>query len=401
MADPSLATATLTDRLIADAALPPTGRIELWDTELSGFGIRLSASGRKTWQVMYRASGRKRRLTLGTFPSLTVALARDAAGAVLAEVAKGNDPAAERVSASGHALTFDAFAKAYIERYAKRRKKSWREDQAAIARDLLPAWGRRQVDTIGRRDVIALVEGISARGHGYAANRRLSLIRTMFAWGVEVAMVPATPVIGVEPPGHEQRRQRTLDAAEIAALWQAWETMAWPFGVLFKLMLLTAQRRNQMANLRLADIALADQVWTIPGASKNGSERAHAIPLSTFALEIITSVPRSPGSFVFPSRRRSDRVVSGFSKAAQRAADLSGVTGWRTEDLRRTAAAGMLRQGTPPQVVREILDHAPPGQIAGIDIGDTSIGFEAMRNALEGWGEDVRQTVRSADAQSS
>ncbi|MEM7446477.1 MAG: tyrosine-type recombinase/integrase, partial [Pseudomonadota bacterium] len=352
----------------------------------------------KTWQVMYRIGGRKRRLSLGTFPVLPVGLARESARTLLAEVAKGKDPAAQRASARGGSLTFEEFAQAYVERYAKRRKQTWQEDKAAIARDLLPAWGHRPVDAIGRRDVIALIEGIGARGHGYAANRRLSLLRTMFAWGVEVAMVPATPVIGIEPPGHEQRRQRVLDDAEITALWHAWETMAWPFGVLFKLLLLTAQRRNQMANLRLADIALADQVWTVGGTKSGGRRQSHAIPLSTHALEIITSVPRSPGAFVFPARGRTDRTVTGFSKAAQRASKLSGVTDWRTEDLRRTAAAGMLDLQVPSQIVRDILNRAAPTMIAGINVLETDTGFEAMRAALEAWGEKVRDIVTRTGA---
>lgn len=400
-----MTTKQLTDRDIAEAAPPASGRVELWDAALPGFGIRISAAGRKTWQVMYRVDGRKRRLTLGTFPALTISLARDAAKALLAEVAKGNDPAAQRASMRGSAPTFEQFAQAYLDRYAKRRKRTWREDQAAIARDLLPVWGYRAVDTIGRRDVIAVIETINERGHGHAANRRLSLLRTMFAWGVEVAMVPATPVVGVEGPVSEAPRQRVLDRNEIAALWQAWETMAWPFGVLFKLLLLTAQRRNQVANLRLADIALADQVWTVSDDNRatksvnhgNARARGHAIPLSTHALEIITSVPRSPGAFVFPARGRTDRVVSGFSKAARRASELSGVVDWRTEDLRRTAAAGMVRLGAPPPVVRDILDRAAPTTVAGIDVGETASGFEAMRSALESWGEHVRNIVNNSE----
>ncbi|MEM7443689.1 MAG: Arm DNA-binding domain-containing protein, partial [Pseudomonadota bacterium] len=88
-----MATKDLTDRDVADAAPPSSGRIELWDGGLPGFGVRISAAGRKTWQVMYRIGGRKRRLSLGTFPVLPVGLARESARTLLAEVAKGKDPA--------------------------------------------------------------------------------------------------------------------------------------------------------------------------------------------------------------------------------------------------------------------------------------------------------------------
>ena len=382
-------TQALTDRAVADAAAPKSGRVELWDAELPGFGLRISSTGLRSWQVMYRVDGRKRRLTLGSFPALPLKLARDAARATLKEVARGRDPAAQRASLRGGELTFARFAQAYMERYAKRSKRTWAADARMIEADLLPAWGRRAVDGIGRRDVIEIVEAVCARGHPYAANRRLSLLRTMFAWGVEVDLVRATPVVGVAAPGREVRRQRVLDDAEVAALWRAWEAMAWPFGALFKLLLLTAQRRNQVASLRLGDVGFANQVWTVPEGTA-AARRGHEIPLSTHALEILTSVPRANSAFVFPARGHPERPASGFSKAARRASDLSGVTDWRCEDLRRTAAAGMIGLGAPAPVVRNILDRAAASTVGGVDVGDARSGFADMRAALESWGERVR-----------
>ena len=383
-------TQALTDAIVAQAEPPQTGRLELWDSELPGFGLRVTPAGQRSWQVMYRIEGRKRRLTLGSFPALPLKLARDAARATLKEVAKGKDPAAQRASLRSGELTFARFAEAYLERYAKREKQTWRADAGMIERDLLPAWGQRAIDDIRRRDVIELVERVCARGHPYAANRRLALLRKMFAWGVEADMVPATPVVGVAPPGREVRRQRVLEETEVVALWRAWDRMAWPFGPLFKLSLLTAQRRNQVASLRLTDISLAQQIWTVPEAS--GARGAgHEIPLSTLALEIATSVPRAATGYVFPARGRPDRPASGFSKAAQRASRLSGVADWRTEDLRRTAAAGMVALGAPAPVVRNILDRAARSTVGGVEIGDDRSAFEDMRAALEAWGERVRQ----------
>jgi integrase len=385
----------LTDSIVAEAEPPASGRLELWDSELPGFGLRITPAGQRSWQVMYRIEGRKRRLTLGSFPALPLKIARDAARATLKEVAKGRDPAAQRASLRSGELTFARFAEAYIERYAKREKRTWQADARMIEADLLPAWGHRALDDIRRRDVIEMVERVCARGHPYAANRRLALLRKMFAWGVEVDMVPATPVVGVTPPGREAPRQRVLDEAEIAALWRAWDNMAWPFGPLFKLLLLTGQRRNQVASLRLADIGFAQQIWTVPEESgRPGS--GHEIPLSTFALEIATSVPRTASGYVFPARGRPGRHATGFSKAAQRASRLSGVADWRTEDLRRTMAAGMVRLGTPAPVVRNILDRAARTTVGGVEVGDDRSAFEDMRAALEAWGERVREIAGTA-----
>ena len=139
-------TKTLTDRVVANAKPPKSGRVELWDAELPGFGLRISSAGRRSWQVMYRVDGRKRRLSLGIFPALPLKLARDTARATLKEVAKGNDPAAQRASVRSGELTFERFAQAYIERYAKRSKRTWKADARMIENDLLLAWGRRAVD---------------------------------------------------------------------------------------------------------------------------------------------------------------------------------------------------------------------------------------------------------------
>jgi integrase len=377
---------------VAEAKAPAAGRLDLWDEALPGFGLRVSGAGRKSWQVMYRVAGRKRRMTLGRYPALSLEIARDAAEDALREAARGRDPAAERASMTGGALTFEAFAKAYVERHAKPNKLSWAEDARMIERDLLPAWRRRPAETITRRDVIELLERVVRRGHPTAANRRLALVRKMFAWGLEVDLVPATPVVAVRAPAREAPRERVLGEAELAALWSAWEQIGWPFGPLGKLMLLTAQRRRAVAGLRLADIGLAGQIWTVPDEA-TGGRGAHAVPLSSFAIEVLTSLPRTDSPYVFPARGHPGRPVSGFSKVARRMADLSGVGDWRLGDLRRTAAAGMARHGVPPHVLGWILNRGTGDRPGLADLAEADI--EATRQAFEAWAERVREIVRA------
>ncbi|MDH3596905.1 MAG: integrase family protein [Rhodospirillales bacterium] len=389
-------TLKFTEQAVAEAKAPAADRLDLWDEELPGFGLRVSGAGRKSWQVMYRVAGRKRRMTLGRYPALSLEIARDAAEDALREVARGRDPAAERASMTGGALTFEAFAKAYLERHAKPNKLSWAEDARMIERDLLPAWRRRPAETVTRRDVIELLERVVRRGHPTAANRRLALIRKMYAWGLEVDLVPATPVVAVRAPAREAPRERVLGEAELAALWSAWERIGWPFGPLGKLMLLTAQRRRAVAGLRLADIGLASRIWTLPpeaAGGRVGGRGAHAVPLSSFAIEILTSLPRTDSPYVFPARGHPGRPVSGFSKAARRMAELSGVGDCRLGDLRRTAADGMARQGVPPHVLGAILNRGTGGR-PGL-AGPAEADIETMRLALEAWAERVREIVRA------
>lgn len=394
-----MARMNFTETVVADAKAPPGGRAEFWDTELSGFGLRVSDGGRKSWQLMYRIQGRKRRMTLGGYPALSLELARDAAIEALREIHKGRDPAAERASQTGGPLTFEAFARAYIERYAKSAKKTWAADARMIEQDLLPAWRRRPADSITRRDVIELLERVVRRGHATAANRRLALIRKMFAWGLAVDMVPATPVVAVRAPAREAPRERLLSEREIVALWRAWDQIGWPFGPLGKLMLLTAQRRGALAGLQLADIGLAGQVWTLPRAVTRSSG-LHEVPLAPLAVEILASLPRLDSPFVFPARGHPERPVSGFSRAAERVARRSGVTDCRFDDLRRTALFGMARLGAAPAVIERIANRntGPSGPAYAID---PAADIAAKRQALEAWAEHVQRLLDLADLASS
>jgi hypothetical protein len=159
-----------------------------------------------------------------------------------------------------------------------------------------------------------------------------------------------------------------------------------------------------VAELRLRDIALTGQVWTLPPPRPRDDRPhalPHALPLSAFAVEILAALPRADSPYVFPARGRSDRSVSGFFKAARRAAALAGVEDFRLQDLRRTAAAGMARLGAPPHVLAAILDLAagtpglPRGLPGAAPAGDL---LEDKRRALEAWGEHLRQLVAPGGA---
>ena len=385
---------TFTETAVAEARAPAGARREIWDPGLPGFGLRVSGSGHKTWQLMYRFGGRKRRLMLGSYPALSLEMARDAAAAALDSVVRGRDPAAERAQRTGGALTFEALARAYLERYAKARKASWRADAGMIERDLLPAWRRRPAESITRRDAIELLDQVVARGHPIAANRRLALLRKIYDWGVERDMVPANPVAGVRPPAAERRRERVLSEPEIAALWRACGAMGWPFGPLFRLMLLTAQRRGALARLSLRDVGLNSRVWRVPPPDRPAGRPAGPgpeVPLSAFAVEILAALPRPESPYVFPARGHPERPVSGFSAAVTRARRLSGIGDLRADDLRRTAAAAMTRLGAPLPAVADILGRRT-ATVALWPI-DPSRLLEDKRQALEAWGDELRAIV--------
>ena len=136
---------------------------DFWDDRLTGFGIRVSPSGRKTYVVRYNYSGRKRRVTLGRHPALSLVDAREWAGEILSAVARGKDPQAQR-KAENRSLTFEELAEVYLERHAKVKKRHWREDQRVIRVDLLPHWKGRRAKNVQRQDVCEVLDGIVTRG---------------------------------------------------------------------------------------------------------------------------------------------------------------------------------------------------------------------------------------------
>jgi len=353
-------TATSVDRLKA----PAKGRIEYWDNLLPGFGLRISETGAKTWVLMYRVGKRQRRLTLGKYPALGLAKARERARAALDQVDHGDDPAAKRAALQGGGSdTFDGAAALFMDRYARRHQRNPERTEYLIKRYVLPEWKGRKLASIRRGDVALLVDGIAEGGAPVMANRVLTVIKKLFVWVVARDLLETNPTAGVQAPGREVARDRVLTDAEVKAVWQACEVIGYPFGPLFRLLLLTGQRRDEVARIAWPDIA--DDTWTLPREITK-SDRLHLVPLSALAVETIEAVPRLEGcDLLFPSRNGSDRPVSGFSRAKRQLDAESGVGDWRLHDLRRTVASGLARMRTPPHVVEAVLNHRS-GTISGV-----------------------------------
>lgn len=381
---------------IARLELPKQGRVDYWDKEHPGFGLRMTSSGQRTWQIMYRSAGKRKRLSLGAWPALPLQIARTAAGQALKEVAEGRDPARQRTAVTGGAVTVEYLARSYLERHAQRNKKTWATDAGLIRREVLPLWGKRGAGTIQRRDVIELVETVAARGHPVQANRLLALVRKMFAWGAGVDLVDANPGRGVSAPHKEVSRERILSDGEITSLWSTWSRQGWPFGPLFKLLLLTGQSRNDIASMRLEDIQFQSRVWTPPGARAHGSH-THELPLADLALEILASLPRSKSGLVFPAGPRATTPVTGYSNAVAKSRKLSEVEGWQLRDLRRTAAVGMARLGAAPELLDRVL-NVRSGTASGVrGIYQLAAEMDEKRRVLNAWAERVRAVSGTQD----
>ena len=399
---------------------------DYWDELLPGFGVRVSKdNSRRSFVVRYNEpDGTKRRVTLGAFPEVGLADARDKAREILATVQKAKPfesprrpqprepkpavaapepapappkPAPRQRAAKKElplaegVLTFGELATIYIERHAKVKKRTWRDDERNLRVDLLPAWKDRPAESIRRRDVAELLDRIVERGAPVLANRVKALTSKIFNVGIGRGLVENNPATGVAMPSKERQRDRVLSEDEIRHLWRALDAEELVMAASFKLRLLTAQRGDEVLRMKWADIA--DGWWTIPAeVAKNGL--THRVPLSAQSTALLAQVHAITGSslYVFASPRKSSAPITAIQKAAERIAKKAGVD-FVPHDLRRTAASCMTSMGISRLVVSKILNHVESGITAVYD----RHSYDAeKRQALEAWGQRVEEILQAS-----
>lgn len=409
---------TLTDRRIRH--LRPEGgrRIELWDAQVRGFGIRATGTT-KSFTIMYRLAGRQRRMTLGTYPVLSLAEARRMAGEALLKVRLKLDPqderdARERRLRESREHGFRSVAKQFMQDYVRKRKqlRTANEIEAMLKADVLPNWGARPIESITKGDVRTLLRKIANRGAEHRANKYLAVVRKLFNWALEQDLVAASPCLGVKPIVDEVERDRVLSDVELRLIWAGCDRLGYPFGPLFQMLLLTGQRRGETAAMCWSEIDFEKRVWTIP-ADKAKSQRMHIVPLASKIVDLLDHLDRKDGvDLIFTTT--GSTPVSGFSKAkadldslifeelhkqtSQRRdhlANAATLPEWRLHDLRRTMSTNLARLRIPRLHISKVLNHAEGGVTK---IYDRFSYVEEKRQALETWAHLVERIVSQQSA---
>jgi integrase len=389
----------LTDAAVQRFKAAAGNRVDHFDAGLPGFGLRVAGPtprnppGRKSWVLFYRIAGKQRRATLGSYPEMSLAEARAAAILIKA----GKEPPGKLAAAPAATLdtvsrVVEEFMRRYMEQGQGRRRphspRYIQETHRNFKNHVLPRWGDRPIKSITKRDVIALLNGIVDAGKPIAANRVLAAISALFTWAAGEDIIDASPTAGVKKRAAEAPRERVLSDAELAAIWNA--ASDYPFGPFVRLLLLTAQRRSEVASMRWQDIATEKRIWTIPGEmTKSG--RTQLVPLSELALRVLAECPLVEGNpYVFSTRR--DRPISGFSKMKPAIDAAAGVTGWRLHDARRTCATRLADLKVPRFVVERVLNHAD-NTVTGRHY-DHAEYLDEKRGALDRWSAYVGQLVK-------
>jgi integrase len=381
---------TLTARTV-ETIKPGTERREIADRRMPGLYLVLQPSGAKSWAVRYRHHGTPRKFTIGRYPVFDLAKARDAAGRALRTVAEGRDPGRERAARPD---TVDAIAKLFLERHCNRsnRPRTARETRRLLDLHVLPRWRGRLVRDITRRDVLDLLDRVVDSGKPIAANRVLSAVRKLFNWADARDIIVASPCAGVKPPTAERSRDRVLTDPELRNVWQAADRIGGPFGSLVKLLILTGQRRDEVAGMKWSEIDLKGRLWTL-AAERVKNNKPHTVPLSEPAIATLTALPRIGDRFVLTSN--GEAPASGYSKGKRRLDALlpPDMPPWRLHDIRRGTTSGLARLGISLPVIEKVLNHAS-GSFAGIVAVYQKHSFaDEKRHALDAWGAFVTDLV--------
>ena len=401
----------------------PGKRREIWDTNIPGFGVRVNdekdraragKAGRITFVLYSRYPGGRspERRTLGRWPELSLEKARHKAAEWRSMIDKGIDPKdAEdeerlaRLRAKGN--TFASVAAKFVE-FMKANKQRKAD---AVERELqvfVGPWGHRPIASITPTDVANVITATVERGKRAQAHNLFAHIRRLFRWAIPL-YIEHSPCAQLSPRrliGERQRRDRVLSDAEIAALWKAAEPLGYPYGGLYRLLLLTGVRLSEACESAWDEFDLQGRVWTIPAArmKKTGTEaKPHMVPLTDAMLEVLETLPRFPnGKFLFSNdygltslkanrferpKNRLDRLMEEILGAE--------LPAWVNHDIRRTVRTRLSALRIPEEVREAVLAHARPGIKGHYDMHHY---LDEKRDALTQWAAKLRDIVEPSQS---
>jgi integrase len=382
------------------------------DVSLPRFSFRISLKGSRSWCVLARVGGKPKRITLGRYPVLTLAQARERALAVLRDVDDGKTP-----QPAAELPTVGKLIDDYIER-GRRRARHHRGEE--LAESTKAEWRRyaKRVELKSLRQRIAadvttpevgalLREIMDTRG-GWSSNRLRQFLRVVWAWGIaEQRGVTENPVAAVEIFFDEPENERSLSPDELRAVLLAAQGMDRDWRDLVWLLALTGLRLRNVLHAPAGEIDLVEKMWVVPG-SRMKSGKTHKVPLSDTAIEILRDRPRV--GFLFPGTKPNrPRCVSSRSVAILKR-ETGRIYGrpmnrWRLHDLRSTLITIMVdRLDVPAGVASRILSHGDTTIPKITRRYDKSEMLEQRREALARWDAFLRELVaeqQSATAQAS
>jgi len=387
---------------------------EVRDTEIRGLRLRVSPKGLRTFILVTRYPGQKN-ASRRSLQATNLKDAREEAAEWKRLVRRGVDPHEEEERKKRAVLrkrmnTFLSVAEAYIADLHRRQLRTADVAEQQIRRELVPPWGELPIADITRADVITLVQAIRDRPAPYSAHNVLSHCRALFDWAINLDSygLEASPCDHVKPGkliGQKRPRQRVLTDDEIRAFWRATDRLGYPYGHLFRMLLLTGQRRTEVSDARWPEFNFESKVWTVP-AERFKSDSENIVPLTADVLGLLCALPRfKSGDYLFSASFGKAPADDFFRRKTQLDAlmleELRKVDGEATlppfvlHDLRRTVRTRLSSLRVPDHIAEMVIGHGRRGLQR---VYDQHKFVEEMREALEAWNARVRAIVNPPPA---
>lgn len=374
------------------STMPAGSDVIVWDTELKGFGLKVTPKGTRSFFLFYRTNDHKQRKPrIGTYPEIQPEKARLIAQDWLSQVRAGGDPSATnkaKRAARGQGSLGELFT-TYKGHKRTEGRRSINEIERIFEHDILSEFGKRKPEDITTHEVSRLLDKVANRSPAvaWAVRRQLS---AFYSWAIpRLPTGAANPVANASRPPKVKSRERVLSDVELKTLWHVLEHEREPWRTALKLLILTGQRREEVLQADWTEIDFKRRAWTIPAArAKNG--KAHVVPLSSSVVTLLEALPTRSGP-LFP---KGTGLVS--RAAARIRAGMGDVPEWRWHDLRRTMATGLQRLDIRLEVTEAILNHVSGSRAGIVGVYQRHNWADEKRAALDKWAEAVAHIV-SAD----
>jgi integrase len=350
-------------KLNALSAAVAQERTEYWDSGLPGFGVRVAASGRKTFTVRYCIHGKQRRKDLGIHGVTTAfADARAEAARIITEAKNGRDPELSAIILKRAEISdFEGLAARFSEeRLPELRAATRKELQRVIDKELLPVWGGRDPNSILPEEVDCWARGLAKRAP-YVANRSFEYLRLVFNYAVKRRLLRYTPFIGLEKPHREEVRTRTFTDKEIERIFTALADEPRQMTGLWLLLFFTGNRLRETLKAEWAWINDRDRYLLLPKCvTKN--KREHLVPLVADATVVLKHLKALAGESPYVLPGPTGAPMHWAQKSAERVWARSGIEDGRLHDIRRTVSTALAKLGVSESIIDRTLNHAQPGQ---------------------------------------
>lgn len=423
-----MATAKLTKRIVDEAKHPgvagdradPRSMFLIYDTDIKGFALKVTPAGGKVFVVDWRqpggAAAPKGRTTIGNYGSpYTLDMAREAARDILTKVRQGINPNHERKRAAREAvdLAFDKVASRFIEIYAKmNQQRSWQQADRTLRVDAIPVFGSRPIHTITRADVSNFLQAKMLKAPQQARYTHATL-RKLFRWAVETGQLDRSPMESMGQVAKAVKRDRVLADNELVEIWHGLGELGEPFATIYRLLIATGQRLNEVGAMTSVEINMANRIWTLP-AKRAKNDESHTVSLNALAMAALESLGEAAWrgrdtdttDLLFSSNGKS--APAGWSKAKarldaiiyERRINVAKEAGqpldkvkimpeWRVHDFRRTMATGFQRLGIRLEVTEAALNHVSGSRGGIVGVYQRHDWANEKRAAFDAWGDHL------------